>query len=290
MILHNDRLRVEIADLETVYKGSRFDWTGFITQVTLDQAHTFCAPESLQADEGTGGIGLCNEFGIFQPIGYDDAKPGEQFPKLGVGLLTKPDDAPYAFFLPYKIEPFPVQIKLEADRITYDIEPLPCRGYEARLRKMVQLSGTALDIVYELENVGTHPIRTHEYNHNFIAIDGHPPGPGYLFRLANGVNLIKVPPVLRVEGCELRWKENVTGPLASEATGPHNRIENPFWKLTYEPIGACVLSSVNVPVGYFNLWFTPRLICPEVFVTIDLKPGARTTWTRHYEFFSSRMG
>jgi hypothetical protein len=35
VILSNDRLRVEIADLGTVYQGPRFDWTGFITQVTL---------------------------------------------------------------------------------------------------------------------------------------------------------------------------------------------------------------------------------------------------------------
>jgi hypothetical protein len=287
VILHNDRLEVEIADLGTAYQGARFDWTGFITQVTLDQTHTFCAPESLRAGEGTGGIGLCNEFGIMKPIGYDDARPGEQFPKLGVGLLTKPDDAAHEFFRPYRIEPFAVRIKPEADRVVYDIEPLPCRGYEARLRKTVQLHDAAFDVVYELENVGARAIRTHEYNHNFIAIDGRPPGPGDLLRLAKDVALADVPPLLSIEGRDVRWRDKTPVPFLCPAPGPYPQIDGPFWELTYEPGGVGMRETVNVPAEHFGLWCTPHLVGPEVFVTIDLQPGARMTWTRRYGFFTN---
>src|SRR5688572_25534831 len=85
--LISDRLRVDIATPgSSTYAGSRFDWTGLITQVTLDGRHTFCGQEATDGT-GTGGIGLCNEFGIFEPVGYDDARVGDQFPKLGIGLL-----------------------------------------------------------------------------------------------------------------------------------------------------------------------------------------------------------
>lgn len=87
--LSNGILTVDIADIGE-YKGTRFDWTGFITQVTLEEGkHTFCVPESLKPDEGTGGKGLCNEFGISRAIGYDEAPIGGWFPKIGVGLLQK---------------------------------------------------------------------------------------------------------------------------------------------------------------------------------------------------------
>jgi hypothetical protein len=44
--------------------------------------------------------------------------------------------------------------------------------------------------------------------------------------------------------------------------------------------------TVSVPAEHFGLWCAPHLIGPEVFVGIDLEPGARMTWTRRYEFFS----
>jgi hypothetical protein len=80
------------------YAGSRFDWTAFIRQVTLKQGlHTFCTAESLVSGKGTGGIGLCNEFGNDLPVGYDEAPSGSKYPKIGVGLLTRRDSGRYDF-------------------------------------------------------------------------------------------------------------------------------------------------------------------------------------------------
>jgi hypothetical protein len=286
MILENERLRVEIADLGKVYGGARFDWTGFITQVTLDGKHSYCVPESLKAGEGTGGIGLCNEFGIFRPIGYDDARPGEKFPKLGVGLLTRPDAGPHDFAAPYAIEPFPMRMTGGADRVVYEVDPLPCRGYEARLRKTIQLAGAGFDVVYELENVGRWPIRTHEYNHNFVAIDGRPPGPGYSLRLPKGIVPIAVTPPLTLEGRDVLWSAGVTSPFLNPAPGPYPHVEGAFWELTRQPGGVGLREIVNFPPEHFAIWCTPHLIGPEVFIAINLKAGGRMSWTRRYEFFS----
>src|SRR5690554_4456888 len=83
-IIRNEHLSVEIGEPGN-YNGSRFDWTGFIQQVTLASGnHTFCTPESLIHGEGSGGAGLCNEFGIHMPVGYDDQLAiGDCFPKIG---------------------------------------------------------------------------------------------------------------------------------------------------------------------------------------------------------------
>lgn len=87
------------------YSGVRFDWNGFITQVTLDGKHTFCVPEALEPGRGTGGCGLCGEFGIHDPLGYDETPIGEYFPKIGAGLLKRPDSEPYDFFRKYEAVP-----------------------------------------------------------------------------------------------------------------------------------------------------------------------------------------
>ena len=36
-------------------------------------------------------------------MGYDEAKPGGTFLKIGVGILRKPDDAPYSAYRLYEI-------------------------------------------------------------------------------------------------------------------------------------------------------------------------------------------
>lgn len=116
--LSNGVLSVDIADIGEDYKGTRFDWTGFITQVTLEKGnHTFCVPESLKEGEGTGGSGLCNEFGISRAIGYDEAPIGGWFPKPGIGLLQKLDSQSYSFISEYPLTPLLLIWKLGMIRL-----------------------------------------------------------------------------------------------------------------------------------------------------------------------------
>ena len=155
IILKSDRLEVEIAQPGTHYNGTRFDWSGFITQVTLDGQHTFCMPESLRPGKGTGGSGLCNEFGIEKSLGYDEAPVGGAFPKLGIGLLKRPDGEPYKFMRPFEIvEEFPIIIDARQEQVTFYVEPIACMGYAARLKKTISVAGPELTIAYQLDNVG----------------------------------------------------------------------------------------------------------------------------------------
>jgi hypothetical protein len=177
--LSNRRLNVEVARPAAIYRGSRFDWSGWISKVTLDGAHTFTSSESLISGEGTGGFGLCNEFSMNQPIGYYDCLPGETFPKLGVGLLTRPDEAQYNFFRNYSVNPFPIEITQTNNSITFESETQPCRGFAARLKKIICMEENMLRIDYQLINIGSKTLETDEYNHNFVNINGSMLGPAY---------------------------------------------------------------------------------------------------------------
>jgi hypothetical protein len=158
--LKSDRLSIEIAYPGTVYSGSRFDWNGFITGIVLDGKHSFCMPESLTPGQGSGGFGLCNEFGIDTPIGYDDAKPGEKFPKLGTGLLTRPDESDYFFFNKYEVTPFAIKIENDNNTALFEVDPLDCNGYAVKMTKKISVDDNKLSVDYHLENVGSKPVIT----------------------------------------------------------------------------------------------------------------------------------
>ena len=287
MILQNDYLKVEIAQPGTIYRGSRFSWSAFITQVTLDERHTFCVAESPIAGRGSGGIGLCNEFGLFRPIGYDEAKPGERFPKLGIGLLTRIDTKPYNFMAPYEIEPFPMRVQEQDDTVVFETEPLSCRGYTVRERKTLSLHENRLRIAYELENVGNRVLETHEYCHNFVSIDGHAPGPDYSLQLAQGLSLpdAELPSVLGRNGRQWRWKTNVEEDFLCTAMGPFS-VSGAAWQLRHEPSGVAMSETVSLPIARFGLWCAPHVVSCEAFIDIELQPGDCQTWTREFEFIA----
>jgi hypothetical protein len=315
IILTSDRLTVEVALPETAYKGTRFDWTGFITQVTLDGAHTFCVPESLEPGQGTGGIGLCNEFGIERPIGYDDAAPGELFPKLGIGVLVRPDEGPYRFMVQHEIaERFPIHIEAAPDQVRFVVDPVPCRGVAARLTKTLAVSGSELTIDYQLENAGKKPIATHEYVHNFCGIDGHEIGPDYRLRFAQPVvledtlaqirkqmedNRDRLPPEIRdltpeqlqqrmlaiynIDGHDLSLHATPERPFYCRLTGLV-QTDGPQWELTHLPTGLQAREYDSFSPSRIAVWGVAHVISAEVFVDVDVEPGETQTWKRRYVF------
>ncbi|MCX7774402.1 MAG: hypothetical protein N2376_14985, partial [Clostridia bacterium] len=175
--ISSGRLEVELSRPGSFYSGSRFDWTGFITEIIFDKTHRFCADESRRPGYGSGGRGLCNEFGIHEPIGYDEARVGEYFPKLGVGLLKRYSEEPYNFYKPYEVSPFEFEVETRPDSVVFLAKPHACNGYAAQIRKEISVADNRMEVRYTLDNTGTKPIDTTEYLHNFVNPDGEGIGP-----------------------------------------------------------------------------------------------------------------
>ncbi|MBN1584686.1 MAG: hypothetical protein JXA89_28525 [Anaerolineae bacterium] len=292
--LSSERLAVELAAPGSIYRGTRFDWTGFISQVTLDGRHTFCVPESLEPGQGTGGIGLCNEFGIEMAIGYADAKPGDCFPKLGIGLLVRSDDQDYSFMHPYEIaQLFPVQVEGQDDKASIVVESVDCRGYAARLAKTFAVRGNQLEIAYQLENTGQQPVATREYAHNFCGIDGHLMGPDYRLRVPYQIELGDMPAMWRqrldealvIEGGDIRCRVTPQHPFYCRPQG-FGKTDEPQWELVHVPSGVGLREYDDFAPSRVAVWGTTHVISAEVFVAVDLQPGEIQTWSRRYEFFA----
>lgn len=287
-ILENDVLAVELADPEEC-GGVRFDRTGFITQVRLKRSgHTFCTRERPDPGAGTGGAGICGEFGLFTPVGYDGAAVGEPFPKLGVGLLTRLDESGYDFRVSYPADYFAIRTEFGAQCAWYAVEPKECGGYAAKLEKNVRIEGASLIIDYELRNVGARPIETEEYAHNFLAIDGHGPGPAYRLTFAAPLRLdamepVYTPRVADVAERELRLRCELERDIYCAFDIPPGAEAG--WELVHEPTGAGVRERCASGAVRLAVWGAPHVLSPELFVAVRVMPGERMAWRRVYEFF-----
>lgn len=290
-ILSNGILTVEIAE-PGAYNGTRFDWTGFITQVTLEEGkHTFCVPESLVPGHGSNGVGLCNEFGISRAIGYEEAAAGEWFPKPGVGLLQKPDEEAYDFSRTYPLTPFKISAESSGQEITYTVLPEECRGYSMLLTKCISLDGDRINIDYKLENKGTKPLHTEEYIHNFIGINGRLTGEGYELRLP-GAAIVEAPEssftaeLLHTSGDRLYWNTEPGRPFYCRLAGWENADAEFFWELIHHPSGVGIRESGNFRPERMAFWGERHVISPEVFTDISILPRHSKGWRRSYQFFT----
>jgi hypothetical protein len=284
LTLRNERLSVDIGEPGTVYTGPRFDWTGWVRQVTLDGAYRFCAPESLTEGEGTGGEGLCNEFGLLLPLGFDEAAPGGRFPKLGAGLLLKrAADRTYSHAEPYDIAPYAMSFAQEGEReAVFRVEPSACLGYAAALERRIRLDGNRMSIRCRLHNVGAKPIHTHEYCHNFLAVNGLPLGPDYELQFAE--------PLAGEEAGPLRWLDRSRFTLDDEPSTPiYFRREGPFrpglqWTLRHRVSTAAVSEAVDFAPALIAVWGVAHVISPEVFFEFTVLPGESVEWERRFAF------
>jgi hypothetical protein len=285
IILKNERLKVEITNPGDFYKGSRFDWNGFIMQVTLDDTHTFCVPEALEPNKGSGGRGFCGEFGIEEALGYDETGLDDYFPKIGVGLLKKTDIQPYNFFRPYQYLRQLSNITVDKETTSFSTDMADYNGYAYDYTKTVSICKNHLRIKYLLHNKGSKKISTTEYCHNFIGIDNKSIDSSYSLELP----------------CEIRM-ENVHGEFYTKnnlITWPDTEMNEEFycmvqgydsngsnsWEIYNHKVGVGVREIDDFPVYKFALWGYRHVISPETFMKIELEQGQSVNWTREYEFF-----
>ncbi|MEI9999091.1 MAG: hypothetical protein WDO13_07925 [Verrucomicrobiota bacterium] len=292
LVLENDRLCVEVAPPGS-YTKARFCWGAFISQVRLkagNRVYTFCTSEN-EGETGpfSGGAGLCNEFDLFHPVGYEDAYVGHWFPKLGVGLVRRKDEDDYFFHRDYEMAPFSLQVERRPGQLCFVNLPWPARGYAARLEQRLSLEENRLRIDYRLDNVGTKALATREYRHNFLAIDQRGPSSGLVLRLPFSHEMLNDDESLQVKrmdvGGEWHWNGASETLVRKLALPPKGRSKT-GWELEWIPDGVGVREEVSDPLAAFHLYTTPRLVSPEAFVDISVDPGGVQTWSRVYTFFA----
>ena len=290
--IQNKHLQVLIDEPGSLYTGSRFDWSGQISQITLDGKHHFCSVETLDKDLQTiSGRGFCNEFGIETCIGYKDCTPGDYFPKIGVGLLQKESEKPYFFFTQYRIQPANFIVNpISSNGIQIDTSIENHRGYGFMLTKKYEIDDHSLVVHYQLENTGAKILETEEYSHNFAIVDDIPMGNSYRLSFPQKINIAdldeKVNPAdsVSINEDNLTWNSTPPSDFFFSKIGGSSGAMN-SWELENSKAGVGLRETCDFQPIRCNVWGKAHVISPELFHWISVKPGQTKTWKRKYDFY-----
>lgn len=330
----------------TYYLASRFDHSSMIGSIERIKRNPITGEKTKHLLYGNqqwrvphdpywpeSGIGLAAEFGVGDDgafcnyrcgwyqvnevtngvLGYQDARNGESFLKIGVGELIKgscptcdsTDD--FKFNSPYRFAKTPVwslETKGKSNWMSlYQEAVLNQYGYQ--LTKEVQLNDDELLVKTKLVNIGRVPFATAWYSHHFFTCDNHPVGsgvgvdldlastgghyeePGTWFwstPIANYADITAADDAVSIEmnrGVErnVRIKAEFTRNDDSHGSFILHGCETSI-RETIPEVG----TEGGVSMYAYNLYIESGTFSPEPQIYMHLWPGQEISWTQRLEF------
>jgi hypothetical protein len=267
------------------YRANRFEQAGFI--LSLDyKGHSYFpeAPRVHDPLDPHQPVGPCEE--CIDPMGWDDARPGEPFIKFGVGLYEKPFHPEALWYNPaWPIRMFGWKTRRGANWIefTQDLRGPRGWGYHYVKRVVLPPGQNQLRIEHELLNTGAREIDSEQYNHNWVCIDGAPPASGYSAEFPFAPRPLEAMEAPFSFGTDrVDWASNTTGYVkfaGFAAAVSDNRV-----RITARGSASVIEIGGDTPLSHAALFVNPEAFCFEPFVRVRVKPGERTAWTRIYTF------
>lgn len=287
------------------YRGTRFDWSGVICDLEFAGHHLyrpwFTATDTevrdfVYKDDGivvgpnSAMTGPVEEFQT--PIGYDTAKAGDTFLKVGVGLLRKADDTPYQFGKHFEIvDGGKWTVKSTSSSVTFEqVLGDKDSDYGYVYTKTLRLVGDSsrLTIEHRLKNTGKLAIVSKLYDHNFLTVDGMGVGSAYSMSVPYKIVPTRAPDAkfATIEGstasyiADLQGQDRVTFGLqgfSAEAKDYHFVIVNKAAKLRVTIVGDRPLTNASV-------WSIRSVMAVEPFIDVKADPGKEMTWSYTYSY------
>lgn len=282
-------LLVYLPDAENgYYRGSRFEWSGLIQQASYD-GHTFFGDwKSTHNPTNHDDVnGTASEFGMFTPLGFDEAAPRETFVKMGIGELVRPNREDYRFHTNYSVKTaYDWSVKHGPDWIEFIQQSPDFKGWAYRFVKRIEIppERPAFTIYHSLENTGTRALDTDYYCHNFTIIDDEPIGPAYELTFAfEPVFPQDLKGYARVEGERVQFVKALSGTsIYAEFEGYDVVPETNAVTICNNDSGAGLRIKGDYGAYEYHYWSTTLATCPEPFIKIDLAPGESMEWTDTY--------
>ena len=288
-IIKNDTLEVAIDTPLENYEGSRFDWTGKISSVKFKSLPLTTIEDTESKDVNFLGKGLYNEFGITNPVGYNETPKGGWFHKIGIGLLKK-EHKDYLFHRNHLIKPARFDIAYEDRKIIIICKSELVNGYSYILKKEIRVSENSFTIDYSLHNTGEKKIITDEYVHNFMAINNALIGEDYTLKFPFPINPSLFDETVNNENAVEIGLDNITFNKTPEQQFFFSNLTGgkeleAEWTLTNLKANVGIKEIGNFKTDKINLWGWKHVISPELFFKISLIPGKSLEWSRKFEVF-----
>jgi hypothetical protein len=299
------------------YRATRFDWSGIITDLRY-KGHVFYQPWFYKIDYDatergkpnydfgyddtgvvsapfTAMVGPGEEFNTNRTaLGFDEAKVGGTFTKIGIGVLRKADDSRYDHSKTYEIvDGGKWKIKKAKDSITFT-QTLsdPSSGYAYVYTKTVRLvkGQPVLMLEHSLKNTGKKTIESTVYDHNFFTLDHTPPGPGLVVKFPFKLESARPPDpnFAEIKGNDLVYIKTLTGKdrVTSMFTGFGPTAADYDFREENEKIGAGVRIQGDQPITNLALWSIRTVMAIEPYITMKIEPGAEYKWNLKYTYYT----
>jgi len=141
-----------------------------------------------------------------------------------------------------------------------------------------------------LKNTGSQPIQTSVYNHNFLVLDGLPPGPDYSITVPFEIKTTRPPnpEFAEVQGKQIAYKkvlvnqDRVAIPIEGFSSEPKDydiRIEN-----RKAEVGMRI--TCDRQLARASLWSIRSVLAVEPFLDIAAEPGKEFTWKYTYTYYT----
>ena len=279
------------------YRGTRFDQAGVVGSLKMgthdfygpwfdrvsNEVHDFMfTPEGIVGGPDSAVSGPVEEFA---PIGFD--APGATFVRIGVGVLKKPDDAPYDHYRIYDIaDAGKRSFKSDKTSATFT-QDIP--GQYLYVKTLV-LAGNQMRIEHELTNRSAAPFATTVYDHNFAKLSPGNEDVMVTFPFAATANPAPDAALAKMDGKgftharALKDSERVstsfTG-FGSAASDYDIRVEN-------VRTGAAIRVTADHPLVKVNYFSVRSIMAVEPYIAIALAPGQTMRWTYTYTYTAPR--
>jgi len=271
------------------YRASRFDWSGIISNLECND-HIYYGQWYEKYDPLINDA-IMGPVEAYDPVGFDEAKVGEGFVKIGVGVLEKPDDQSYNFQRFYKImDNGKWKVKVKSDQVQFQhILKGTIYGYE--YNKIVKLvkGKPIMTLSHTLKNTGTKTIETLVFDHNFLVMDKQITGPGFVLTLPLNPNEklnARVQDYAKLQDNQLTFlkdldRRNVSFKDMTNGDGADYSLE-----VENHKTGAGVKITGDRRISKLVFWSASKTICPEPYINIKIEPGQTFTWNITYEYYN----
>jgi hypothetical protein len=276
------------------YRGTRFDWSGVISALEWNGHNYFGQwferydPKLHDAITGPVEEFLTNGAGL----GYDEAKPGESFVRIGVGVLRKPDENAYRRFATYEIvDPGTRAVNKGADWIEFVHEVKDTAGYAYVYLKRVRLVNDSLVLEHRLKNTGRKAIATSVYNHDFFMLDNQPTGPNFVVRFPFAPRATSdLKGLAEIRGNDFFYLKEFERrqTLQTEIEGFGATAKDFDFRVENRKTGAGVRQTGDRPISKVVFWSAGITVCPEAYIDLRVEPGKESSWRIAYEFYQRK--
>lgn len=274
------------------YRATRFDWSGVISNLEY-KGHTYFG-QWFEEYSPTKHDAVMGPVDSFSPLNYSNTKSGENFVKIGVGVLKKPNDKKFSDFNTYPIiDPGNWSIEKKVNKVEFR-HNLSYADYSYTYTKSVELLKNKPEMLLSdiIKNTGKKTIETQVFNHNFFVIDEQPTGKDFELIFPKDVSGTGrgFGEVAEIQGNKIVFERDLVkgeSIYCSSLEGINDSVDNLDIKIENIRTGAGARITGNQPLSKLVVWGSSTTLCPETYISIKIEPGEEFRWDYYYEFYIS---